>query len=142
MDIRTSTILLRNDASAAISAFRKGSFASPQLQAAATMLNDARAKLDVITPLLHVPGLTLVQEGIDGASRHGAAFGHGSWAAFALQLHACIDRVAGQIETGDVHTCCIAIEVNDRAGAIGHDGHAGGVAGVAGVVWFGPFGGL
>ena len=76
MDIRTSTILLRNDASAAISAFRKGSFASPQLQAAATMLNDARAKLDVITPLLHVPGLTLVQEGIDGASRHGAAFGH------------------------------------------------------------------
>jgi hypothetical protein len=75
MDIRTSTILLRNDASAAISAFRKGSFASPQLQAAAMMLNDARAKLDVITPLLHVPGLTLVQEGIDGASRHGSAFG-------------------------------------------------------------------
>ena len=77
-DIRSSTVLMRNDASAAIAAFRKGSFRSPQLQAAAMAINDARAKLDVVTPLLHVPGLALIQEGIDGASRDGSAFGAGA----------------------------------------------------------------
>jgi hypothetical protein len=68
---------MRNDASAAIAAFRKGSFGSPELQEAALIVNDIRIKLDILTPLLHVPGLALMAEGIDGASRGGHAFGPG-----------------------------------------------------------------
>jgi len=68
---------MRNDASAAIAAFRKGSFASPELQEAALAVNNIRVKLDIITPLLHVPGLALMHEGIDGASRSGDNFGPG-----------------------------------------------------------------
>jgi len=76
-DTHSSTVLMRNDASAAIAAFRKGSFGSPELQEAALIVNDIRIKLDILTPLLHVPGLALMAEGIDGASRAGHAFGQG-----------------------------------------------------------------
>jgi hypothetical protein len=72
VDVRGRFCILRNDASAAISAFRKGSTVSPQMQRAA--LHIARVAASVDVPLLpwHVPGLTLVAEGIDGASRSGS----------------------------------------------------------------------
>ena len=77
-DLHSAEVLLRNDASAAISAFHKGSYKSLVLQEAAMAVNDLRSKLSMSTPLLHVPGLTLVDEGIDGASRDGNAFGEGA----------------------------------------------------------------
>jgi hypothetical protein len=67
--------VLRNDASAAVAAFRKGSPQSPQLQRCALRLNRAAAAVDVDCLPLHVPGLTLVAEGMDGASRCGSELG-------------------------------------------------------------------
>ena len=71
------TCVLRNDAAAAVAAFRKGSTQSPQMQRCALRLDRAAALVDVDCLPLHVPGLTLVAEGIDGASRGGAEFGEG-----------------------------------------------------------------
>jgi hypothetical protein len=102
-DTQSSIILMRNDASAAISAFQKGSFGSPELQEAALVVNDIRVKLDILTPLLHVPGLALVQEGIDGASRDGHEFGQGvnvsslSGPAVTDQLWARIQSLADEL---------------------------------------------
>ena len=75
VDIRGRSCVLRNDAAAAIAALRKGSTQSPPMQRCALRLDRAAAVLDVDCLLLHVPGLTLVAEGIDGASRGGADFG-------------------------------------------------------------------
>jgi hypothetical protein len=66
---------MRNDASAAVSAFRKGSSQSPQMQRCALRLNRDAAAADVDFSPWHVPGLQLVAEGIDGASRAGVALG-------------------------------------------------------------------
>ena len=51
--------ILRNDASAAVAAFLKGSPQSPHLQRCALRLNRAAASVDVDCLPLHVPGLTL-----------------------------------------------------------------------------------
>ena len=67
--------ILRNDAEAAVSAFRKGSTQSPQMQRCALRLSRAAADSDVDYLPWHVPGLQLVAEGIDGASRSGVQFG-------------------------------------------------------------------
>jgi hypothetical protein len=67
--------ILRNDASAAIAAFRKGSPQSQPLQRCALRLNRAAASVDVDCLPLHFPGLTLVAEGVDGASRSGSELG-------------------------------------------------------------------
>jgi hypothetical protein len=67
--------VLRNDASAAVAAFRKGSPHSHQMQRCALRLNRAAAAVDVDCLPLHVPGLTLVAEGVDGASRSGSELG-------------------------------------------------------------------
>ena len=75
VDIRGLSCVLRNDAAAAVAAFRKGSTRSPQMQRCALRLDRAAAALDVDCLPLHVPGLTLVAEGIDGASRGGADYG-------------------------------------------------------------------
>ncbi len=75
MDIRGLTCVLRNDAAAAIASFRKGSTQSPPMQLCALRLDRAAALLDVDCLPPHVPGLSLVAEGIDGASRGGADFG-------------------------------------------------------------------
>ncbi len=75
VDIRGRTCILRNDAAAAIASFRKGSTQSRQMQRCAMRLDRAAAQLDVDCLPLHVPGLTLVAEGIDGASRGGDDFG-------------------------------------------------------------------
>jgi hypothetical protein len=64
-------ILFRNDAEAAIAALCKGSYQSPVMQRSAVRLNLLLFQLDVVPRMWHVPGLALVAEGIDGASRAG-----------------------------------------------------------------------
>ncbi len=66
--------ILRNDASAAIAGFRKGSSQFPAIQRCALLLS-AAANVDLLP--WHVPGLQLVAEGVDGASRAGDDFGQG-----------------------------------------------------------------
>ena len=77
-DLHGFAVIMRNDASAAISALRKGSFGSPALQSVALRCDTFCAKHDVNLYCMHVPGLALIEEGIDGASRHGDAFGEGA----------------------------------------------------------------
>jgi hypothetical protein len=71
VDTENATILLRNDCDPVIIALRKGS-PSPQLQEAAEMVcTEALAgRCRYLT--LHVPGIQLIAEGIDGGSRAGA----------------------------------------------------------------------
>jgi hypothetical protein len=57
----------QNDACAAIASFRKGSTQSPRMQSCALCLDQAAVMADVDCLPYHVPGLTLVAEGIDGA---------------------------------------------------------------------------
>ncbi len=80
MDIQGFSCVLRNDAAAAIASFRKGSTESPQMRRCALSrlrLDRAAASVDVDLLPYHVPGLTLVVEGIDVASRAGTDFGAG-----------------------------------------------------------------
>ena len=74
-DIRGRFCVLRNDAAAAIAAFRKGSTQSPQMQRCALRLDRAAARANVDCLPCHVPGLVLVAEGVDGASRAGSELG-------------------------------------------------------------------
>ena len=75
VDVRGRYCILRNDAAAAIASFRKGSPKSPQMQRCALRLSRAAASANVDCLPWHVPGLTLVAEGIDGASRGGSELG-------------------------------------------------------------------
>ena len=84
VDLRGGMILFRNDAEAAISALTKGSFASPVMQRSAVRLNRLLFRLDVLPRFWHVPGLTLVEEGVDGGSRGGGVLGD-----------VCVDMVVG-----------------------------------------------
>ncbi len=77
VDVRGRYSILRNDAVAAIACFRKGSSQSPQMQRCALRLDRAAAAVEVDCLPYNVPGLTLVAEGIDGASRSGSDFGEG-----------------------------------------------------------------
>ena len=61
--------LLRNDAEAAIGALRKGSTQSGPMQRSALRCSRLCAELDVDLLPWHVPGMALVAEGVDGASR-------------------------------------------------------------------------
>jgi len=90
-DLRGAVILYRNDAEAAIAALSKGSFASPTMQRSAVRLNRLLFDLDVLPRFWHVPGLTLVNEGIDGASRGGGVLGD-----------VCVDAVAGPAVKDDL----------------------------------------
>ena len=65
----------RNDAEAAISALRKGSSSSPPMQAGSLKFARLCAGAGVDPLCMHVPGLALVAEGIDCASRSGTTFG-------------------------------------------------------------------
>jgi hypothetical protein len=67
--------IARNDAAAAISALRKGSTQSAVMQRYALRADRACATADIDLLPWHVPGLTLIAEGIDGASRGGDHFG-------------------------------------------------------------------
>jgi hypothetical protein len=84
VDLRNSVVLFRNDAEAAIAALRKGSFQSPVMQRSAMRLNRLLYRLEVVPRMWHVPGLALVAEGIDGASRAGGELGD-----------ECVDGVLG-----------------------------------------------
>ncbi len=69
VDLSHSSVILRNDSEAALSALRKGSTGSPFLQACAMRLHRVAAAIDTDLLFLHVPGDTLIAEGIDEASR-------------------------------------------------------------------------
>lgn len=84
VDLHGSVVLFRNDAEAAIAALRKGSFQSPVMQRSAVRLNRLLFSLDVVPRMWHVPGLALVAEGVDGASRGGGDLGD-----------ECVDYVLG-----------------------------------------------
>ena len=60
---------------AAISALSKGSFGSPEMQASALRLARVHIRSDIDGRFYHEPGLSLVQEGVDGASRGGGSLG-------------------------------------------------------------------
>lgn len=75
VDLRARFGLLRNDAEAAIGALSKGSTSSPEMQRQAVRLNRLAYENELDLLLTHVPGLSLVDEGIDGASRTGTHFG-------------------------------------------------------------------
>ena len=109
VDLTDATVVIRNDCSAALSALRKGSTDSPFLQACAMRMTRLAAASNIDLLFLHVPGATLVQEGLDSASRtlaqlergpacspplrsliHGAARRHG-W-SLSIDLFACSEN--------------------------------------------------
>jgi hypothetical protein len=65
----------RNDADAAVAALRKGSTSSRPMQAGSPYFSRLCAGSDIDPLCMHVPGLALIAEGIDGASRSGTTFG-------------------------------------------------------------------
>jgi hypothetical protein len=75
LDLRGMIGLLRNDAEAAIAALRKGSTQSEPMQRSALRASRLCARLDLDLLPWHVPGMQLVEEGVDGASRGGRHFG-------------------------------------------------------------------
>ena len=90
--------ILRNDAEAAVAAFRKGSTQSAPMQRCALRLSRAAADSNVDYLPWHVPGLQLVEEGIDGASRSGVLFGPDANLAAVLGA-AVSDRLWSSIST-------------------------------------------
>jgi hypothetical protein len=77
-DVQGLFCILRNDAEAAMGALRKGSTQSAPMQRCALHLARTSAAVDVPYGCWHVPGLTLIAEGIDGASRAGTVLGPGA----------------------------------------------------------------
>ena len=64
------TVLIRSDCMGAISALRKGSFRSPELQNVVFLHNSLFLDLRAMPPLyLHAPGAVLKAEGVDNLSR-------------------------------------------------------------------------
>ena len=70
-DLRGKTVMIRNDCAPVIFALRKGS-SSRQLQEAAEIVSRESLEAGCRTLALHVPGVQLIAEGIDGGSREGA----------------------------------------------------------------------
>jgi hypothetical protein len=66
------TVIMRNDATGALAALRKGSTRSSVLQRSAIEFTALVRDLSVEPLFLHAAGTTLVQEGIDGLSREAA----------------------------------------------------------------------
>ena len=67
-------VLVRGDCIGALSAFRKGSFRSPLMQDVALAFNELFMRSAGKPPLLlHAPGTSLVEEGVDALSREVAA---------------------------------------------------------------------
>jgi hypothetical protein len=108
-------------ASAAIAAFRKGSPQSGPLQRCALRLSRAAALVDVDCLPLHVPGLTLVAEGVDGASRSGSELGEGAnvdnvrGPAVSGSLWRAISTAVADAGWGTVTVDAFASESNARA---------------------------
>jgi hypothetical protein len=70
-DLRGKTVMFRNDCLPVIFALRKGS-GSPQLQEAAEIVSRECLEAGCRMLALHVPGVQLIVEGVDGGSREGA----------------------------------------------------------------------
>ena len=121
VDVSARYCVLRNDAAAAVAAFRKGSTQSPQMQRCALRLDRAAAAVHVSCLPLHVPGLTLVAEGIDGASRSGSEFGAGVnvdsilGPAVSDQLWMTVQRAAVDAGWARITVDAFATESNARA---------------------------
>ena len=71
-DLTDAVIILRNDCAPALSALEYGSTRSPELQGHAMAIARICARYNATCLFLHVPGTTLMAEGIDAASREGA----------------------------------------------------------------------
>jgi hypothetical protein len=69
LDLHDATVIFRNDALGALTAFRKGSFSSTFLQQCAMRVNRFMYELRCSPLYLHAPGRVLVDEGVDEASR-------------------------------------------------------------------------
>jgi hypothetical protein len=121
VDIQGFSCILRNDAAAAIASFRKGSTKSPPMQRCALRLDRAAASANVDLLRYHVPGLTLVAEGIDGASRAGDDFGPGAnvdsilGPAVSDHVWHLVCRAAADAGLGDFTVDAFASESNARA---------------------------
>ena len=72
VDLSDAVVILRNDAVGALTALRKGSFASTFLQQCAMRACRLQRRIGCSTLFLHAPGRTLVEEGVDDLSRDGA----------------------------------------------------------------------
>jgi hypothetical protein len=72
IDLSDAVVVLRNDAVGALTALRKGSFASTFLQKCAMRTCRLQRRIGCNALYLHAPGLTLVEEGVDDLSRAGA----------------------------------------------------------------------
>ena len=84
-NLRGATVILRNDATGALSAFRRGSFHSSVLQALAVRMTTLCADLQICPFFLHAPGKELVDEGLDDASRRLASAVAGPACSAALR---------------------------------------------------------
>ena len=71
-DLTDAVVILRNDCAPALSALEFGSTRSPELQGHAMAIARLCAQHNATCLFLHVPGTTLMAEGIDAASRAGA----------------------------------------------------------------------
>ena len=69
LDLRDATIILRNDAVGALTAFRKGGFSSTFLQQCSMRMCHRQRPLRCSPLYLHAPGRVLIDEGVDDASR-------------------------------------------------------------------------
>ena len=69
LDLRDATVIFRNDATGALSAFRKGSFPSKFLQQCSMRLCRRQRPYRCSPLYLHAPGRVLIDEGVDDASR-------------------------------------------------------------------------
>ena len=121
VDVCGRYCVLRNDAAAAVAALRKGSTQSPQMQRCSLRLARAAAAVDVYTLPLHVPGLVLIQEGVDGASRDGSELGPDANVAAVLgpaiddTVWAAVLRVVAAASWGRVTVDAFASASNARA---------------------------
>jgi hypothetical protein len=83
VDLHSTTIIMRNDATGALSSLRKGN--SHSAQAFATRLTCLCASLEATPLFLHAPGKTLIAEGVDDASRRLASAIAGPACSVALR---------------------------------------------------------
>jgi hypothetical protein len=72
VDLSDAVVVLRNDAVGALTALRKGSFASTFLQQCAMRACRLQRLIGCSTLYLHAPGRSLVDEGVGDFSRSGA----------------------------------------------------------------------
>jgi len=105
-DLSGATVILRNDSTTALSALRKGSTDSQFLQDCAMRMSRFAAASDIDLLFLHVPGETLVVEGVDAASRSLAAAERGPACSPALrQLVASAASAHGWSLSIDLFAC-------------------------------------